>query len=49
MKIYCVSFADANGEAGEMCYPAMTAKNAIDMCEADFDGIIVTNVEEINY
>lgn len=47
MKIYCVSFTDASGEACEMCYLAMTAKNASDMCEADFDGIIVTNIEEV--
>lgn len=47
MKIYCVSFADAEGVCCEMCYPANTAEKAVEMCESDFDGIIVTNIEEV--
>lgn len=45
--VYCVSFADAEGSACEMCYPAVNAERAVEMCEADFDGIIITNVEEV--
>lgn len=47
MRIYCVSFTSAECKAGEMCYPARTAEDAIAMCKADFGKAVIIGVEEV--
>jgi hypothetical protein len=46
MKIYCVTYVE-NGATLEMCYPAMDAEDARNMCKDDMDNVKVVNVEEV--
>lgn len=46
MRIYCVTYIE-DGVYLEMCYPAMNAESAEDMCLDDMGNIEVVNVEEV--
>lgn len=46
MKIYCVTYIE-DGVYLEMCYPAMSAKIAENICLNDMGNIEIVNVEEV--